>query len=63
MPNDNKCSGTNFNLSAVGNITECELKCKAGYYNVKETVKVFCEPNADAKSPDGNTGYVRCKGT
>ena len=60
--NNNKCSGAVFGLTAVGSATdtECELQCKDGYYNDTEAVKVFCEPNPDQASPDGNTNYVRC---
>ena len=63
VQNDKKCSSTVFTLSAVGANTECELKCKSGYFNSEETVKVSCTANADATSPDGNTGYVRCAST
>ena len=62
---DNKCSAIPFNLSSVGNVTEmeCEIKCKVGYYNVKEEVKIYCDPNSEQTSPDGITRYDICDST
>ena len=61
----NKCSGTTFNLTAIGNSTdtECDLQCKDGYYNDTEAVKISCEPNLNQMLPDGITQYVRCSST
>ena len=64
VANENKCSGTSFNLTAVGatSDTECELQCKDGYYNdEQQALKVFCKPNPDQASPDGNTSYIKCE--
>ena len=63
--NTNKCSGTTFNLKAIGGSTdtECELQCKDGYYNDTEAVKISCEPNLNQMLQDGITQYVRCSST
>ena len=62
---DNKCSAGVFNLPSIGNISEmeCDLQCKAGYYNASEPVKVVCEPNPVQTSPDGITRFDKCERT